>query len=37
MDDGDHFQQILAWTLKSRRQKQDQLLREVTGSFRSEK
>jgi hypothetical protein len=37
VDDGDHFQQILAWTLKSRWQKQNQLLREVTGSFRSEK
>ena len=33
VDDGDHFQQILAWTLKSRWQKQNQLLREVTGSF----
>jgi hypothetical protein len=37
VDDGDHFQQILAWTLKSRWQQQDQLLREVTASFRSEK
>ena len=37
VDDGEHFQQILAWTLKSRWQKQNQLLREVTGSFRSEK
>ena len=37
VDDGDHFQQILAWTLKSRWQKQNQLLREVTGSFQSEK
>lgn len=37
VDDGDHFQQILAWTLKSRWQKQNQLLREITGSFRSEK
>jgi hypothetical protein len=35
VDDGDHFQQILAWTLKSRWQKQNQLLREVTGSFRA--
>jgi uncharacterized protein DUF4190 len=33
VDDGDHFQQILAWTLKSRWQKQNQLLREVTRSF----
>jgi hypothetical protein len=31
------FQQILAWTLKSRWQKQDQLLREVAASYRSEK
>ena len=37
VDDSDHFQQILAWTLKSRWQKQNQLLREVTGSFQSEK
>jgi hypothetical protein len=37
VDHGNHFQQILAWTLKSRWQKQDQLLREVTASFRSEK
>jgi hypothetical protein len=37
VDDGDHFQQILAWTLKSRWQKQDQLLREVTASFRSKR
>jgi hypothetical protein len=37
LDDGDHFQQILAWTLKSRWQKQDQLLREVSASFRSDK
>jgi hypothetical protein len=37
VDDGDRFQQILAWTLKSRWQKQNQLLREVTASFRSEK
>ena len=36
VDDGDHFQQILAWTLKSTWQKQNQLLREVTGTFRSE-
>src|SRR5262249_25722120 len=35
--DGDQFQQIVAWTLKSRWQKQNQLLREVTGSFGSEK
>jgi hypothetical protein len=37
VDGGDHFQQILAWTLKSRWQKQNQLLREITGTFRSEK
>jgi Domain of unknown function (DUF4190) len=37
VDDGDHFQQILAWTLKSRWQKQNELLREITGTFRSEK
>jgi hypothetical protein len=37
VDEGDHFQQILAWTLKSRWQEQDELLREVTGSFRSER
>ena len=37
VDDGDHFQQILAWTLKSRWQKENQLLREVTRSFRNEK
>ena len=36
VDDGDHFQQILAWTLKSRWQKQNQLLCEITASFRSE-
>lgn len=36
VDDGDHFRQILAWTLKSRWQKQNDLLREVTASFRSE-
>ncbi|SRR6266513_1986559 len=37
VDEGDHFQQILAWTLKSRWQQQNQLLREITGTFRSEK
>jgi hypothetical protein len=37
VDDGDHFQQILAWTLKSRWLDQNQLLRDVTTSFRSEK
>ncbi len=37
VDDGDHFQQILAWTLTSRRQQQNELLREISGTFRSEK
>jgi hypothetical protein len=37
VDDGDHFQQILGWTLKSRWQQQNELLREITRSFRSEK
>ena len=36
VDDGDHFQQILAWTLKSRWQQQNHLLREITQTFRSE-
>jgi hypothetical protein len=37
VDDGDHFQQILAWTLKSRWQQQNKLLREITETFRGEK
>jgi hypothetical protein len=37
LDDGDHFQQILAWTLKSRWQKQIELLREITRTFHGEK
>lgn len=37
VDDGDYFQQILAWTLKSRWQKQNEQLREITNSFHSEK
>jgi hypothetical protein len=37
VDDGDHFQQILAWTLKSRWEQQNQSLREIIGTFRSEK
>jgi hypothetical protein len=37
VNDGDRFQQILAWTLKSRWQDQNQLLRDITKSFRSEK
>src|SRR5213592_1007224 len=36
VDDSDHFQQILAWTLKSRWQKENQLLREITKTFHSE-
>jgi hypothetical protein len=37
VDDGDYFQQILAWTPKSRWEVQNQSLREITGTFRSEK
>jgi hypothetical protein len=39
VDGGDHFQQILAWTLKSRWQQPRTLsgLREITRTFRSEK
>ena len=37
VDDGDHFQTINAWTIKSRWKQQNKLLREVTASFRSEK
>jgi hypothetical protein len=37
VDDGDHFQQILAWTLKSRWKQQNEQLREITRTFRSEK
>jgi hypothetical protein len=37
VDDGDHFQQILAWTLKSRWEQLNELLREITRTFRSEK
>ena len=37
VDDGDYFQQIIAWTTKSRWPKQNQELREMTGSFRCEK
>ncbi len=37
VDDGDYFQQILAWTLKSRWQEQNEQLREATNSFHSEK
>jgi len=37
VDDRDHFQQILAWALKSRWEEQNQSLREITGTFRNEK
>ena len=37
VDDGDHFQTINAWTIKSRWKQQNQLLREVTASLQSEK
>jgi len=37
VDDGDHFQTINAWTIKSLWKQQNQLLHEVTASFRSEK
>jgi hypothetical protein len=37
IDDGDQFQQILAWTLKSRWQQLNEVLREITRSFHSEK
>jgi len=39
VDNGDHFQQILAWTLKSHWQQPRTLsgLREITRTFRSEK
>jgi hypothetical protein len=37
VDDGDYFQQIVAWTKKSHWPKQNQELREMTGSFRCEK
>jgi hypothetical protein len=37
VDDGDCFQQIVAWTTKRRWPKQNQELREVTSSFRGEK
>lgn len=36
VDDGAHFQQILAWTTKSRWPEQSHELREATGTFRSE-
>lgn len=37
VDDGDYFQQIIAWTTKSRWRKQNQELRDITNSFHSEK
>jgi Domain of unknown function (DUF4190) len=37
VDEGDYFQQIVAWTRKSRWPKQNQELREMTGSFRCER
>jgi Domain of unknown function (DUF4190) len=37
VEDADYFQQILAWTLKSRWQDQNQQLREIARSFSSEK
>jgi hypothetical protein len=37
VEDGDYFQQILVWTLKSRWQRQNELLREVTRTLRTEK
>jgi hypothetical protein len=37
VDDGDYFQQIVAWTTKRRWPKQNQELREVTSSFHVEK
>lgn len=37
VDDGDYFQQIVAWTTESRWPKQNQELRDITNSFHSEK
>ena len=37
VDYGDYFQQIVAWTTKSRWPKQNQELREITRNFRCEK
>jgi hypothetical protein len=37
VDDGDYFQQIVAWTTKSRWPKQNQELRDISNSFHSEK
>ena len=37
VDDGDYFQQIVAWTTKSHWSKRNQELRDITNSFHSEK
>ena len=37
VDDGDYFQQIVAWTTKLRWPKQNQELRDITNSFHREK
>jgi len=37
VDDGDYFQQIIAWTTKSRWRKQNRELRDITTSFHSQK
>jgi hypothetical protein len=37
VDEGDGFDQILVWTLKSRWAKENAELRDVTNSFHSEK
>jgi hypothetical protein len=37
VDEGDSFQQILAWTLKWRWQKENEELRDATTSFHAEK
>ena len=37
VDDGDHFQQIVAWTSKPRWPKENKQLRDITNSFHSEK
>jgi hypothetical protein len=37
VDEGDSFQQIMAWTMKNRWEKQNAELREVTNSFHAEK
>ncbi len=37
VDDGGHFHQILSWTLKSRWPQNNAQLRQVTGTFRTEK